>query len=73
MSRSQLYPFAEAMAIGFGLLRLAPDVFWRMTPKELSAAVGGATGRAFRDAPKENDLAALMRRFPDQPQRTDTQ
>ncbi len=73
MSRSQLYPFAQAMAIGFGLLRLAPDAFWRMTPRELNAAIGGATGHAFRDAPKENDLAALMRRFPDEPEKTSKQ
>lgn len=61
----RLYPFDEAMAVGLGVLRLAPDVFWRMTPRELNAAIAGATGRAFFEAPTRDDLAALMRRFPD--------
>lgn len=52
------------MGLGFGLLRLAPDQFWRMTPRELAAAfsvlvppAGPALARA--------DLDALMARFPD--------
>jgi uncharacterized phage protein (TIGR02216 family) len=28
------------MAVGLGLLRLAPDHFWAMTTRELAAAVG---------------------------------
>lgn len=64
-----LYPFAEAMAVGFGVLRLPSDAFWRLTPKELEAAVAGLSGRAFRRAPGRDDLAALMRRYPDNPER----
>ena len=51
--------------MGFALtvLRLSPDRFWAMSPRELAAAmapfaqVGGAPGRAM--------LESLMRAFPD--------
>ncbi|MFS8039220.1 rcc01693 family protein [Xanthobacter sp. AM11] len=52
------------MGAGFGLLRLAPDAFWRMTPRELAAAVR-ALLPVPRDALSRTDLDALMRRFPD--------
>ncbi|MCB1491907.1 MAG: phage tail assembly chaperone [Rhodobiaceae bacterium] len=64
---ARLYPFAEAMALGLGVLRLSPEAFWAMTPRELEAALGGATGRAFRAVPSRQDLDALMQRFPDTP------
>ena len=52
------------MAAGFGVLRLAPDDFWRMTPRELAAALGGlAGGTSAPLAPAE--LHDLMRRYPD--------
>lgn len=53
------------MGAGFGLLRLAPDAFWRMTPRELAAALS-----ALLPQPSEGigrtGLFALMARFPDQ-------
>ena len=52
------------MGFGFGILKLSPDAFWRMTPRELAAAIGAVApppaaplGRVAFDA--------LMRRFPD--------
>ena len=41
-------PFDWRAAIGFGLgvLRLSPDAFWRMTPRELALAIEAVTGRA---------------------------
>ena len=33
------FPWHEAMGFGLGVLRLAPDQFWRMTPRELACAV----------------------------------
>lgn len=52
------------MAMGFGLLRLSPNEFWSMTPREMERAMsmlsGGRAG-----APGRNDLAELMQRFPD--------
>lgn len=73
MTTPRLYPFDEAMALGFGLLRLAPAVFWAMTPRELDAAIAGLTARAFRRGPDREDLAALMRRFPDHTSKDDGQ
>ncbi|MFC0241251.1 rcc01693 family protein [Rhodopseudomonas telluris] len=61
------FPWAEAMQFGFGVLRLSPDHFWRMTPRELAAALTGARGGI--TAPLDRGgLDALMRRFPDQEQ-----
>lgn len=50
------------MAVGFGLLRLSSDAFWKLTPRELASAIAPARGRA---APSPAELAGLMRRFPD--------
>ena len=52
------------MGAGFGLLRLAPDAFWRMTPRELAAAVRALLPPA-PERLSRPDLAALMARFPD--------
>jgi uncharacterized phage protein (TIGR02216 family) len=59
------FPWREAMAFGLGALRLAPDDFWSMTPRELAAAVEGLRGLASPDC-ADLDLAALMRAFPDE-------
>ncbi|TFF20857.1 phage tail assembly chaperone [Jiella endophytica] len=56
------FPWDEAMAVGFGLLRLSSDAFWKLTPRELASAIAPARGRA---APSPGELAGLMRRFPD--------
>ena len=54
------------MAAGLGLLRLSPTAFWSMTPRELAAALRAVLGDpAAALPPSRNDLAALMRRFPD--------
>ncbi len=64
MSAPRAFPWAQVMGIGFGLLRLSPDAFWRLTPRELASAIAmlapprpPALGRS--------DLQALMTRFPD--------
>ena len=53
------------MGFGLGVLKLTPDAFWRMTPRELAAAMApfGMGGVGLRRA----DMAALMARFPDAP------
>jgi uncharacterized phage protein (TIGR02216 family) len=56
------------MAAGLGAMRLSPQAFWAMTPRELAAALG--LGIAARSVPGRADLLALMRRFPDGPERT---
>jgi len=52
------------MGFGFAVLRLSPDAFWRLTPRELAAAV-----RTLSPAPAPGldraGLATLMARFPD--------
>jgi uncharacterized phage protein (TIGR02216 family) len=52
------------MGFGLGVLRLSPQAFWRMTPRELAAAIETVLG------PREVALdrasfTALRARFPD--------
>ena len=52
------------MGFGLGTLRLSPDAFWRMTPRELAAAIGAVLAR--QAAPLDRAaFAALRARFPD--------
>lgn len=54
------------MAAGLGLLGLAPQVFWAMTPREFDAALRGRLGVvAAAPAPTRAELHDLMRQFPD--------
>ena len=53
------------MAAGYGLLRLAPDQFWAMTPRELDAALAAITGHLSNSQIGRGELAALMQQFPD--------
>lgn len=57
------FPWAEAMRLGFGVMRLSSRDFWGLTPRELAAAFGAGTGRGA--PPNREALAQLMRRFPD--------
>jgi uncharacterized phage protein (TIGR02216 family) len=53
----------ELMAFAFGVLKLTPDIFWAMTPREFDAA---ATPYLPADIGiKRGTLAALMQAFPD--------
>lgn len=52
------------MTAGLGLLRLAPDTFWKMTPRELERALAPLRGPV-SGPPGRADLDRLMRRFPD--------
>ena len=67
MTRSPVTPFpwAEAMQFGFGVMHLAPRDFWRMTPRELAAAIIATRGHAVPPMARAA-LDELMRRFPDQ-------
>jgi uncharacterized phage protein (TIGR02216 family) len=53
------------MAAGLGALRLAPPVFWAMTPRELEAALRGAFGGMHQVPMLRADLTALMESYPD--------
>jgi uncharacterized phage protein (TIGR02216 family) len=59
-------PFAWKQVIGFGLgvLRLSPDAFWRMTPRELGCAIATLAGRADPTIARA-ELEGLMQTFPD--------
>jgi uncharacterized phage protein (TIGR02216 family) len=53
------------MAFGLSVLRWSPEEFWRATPRELIAAATGLRGGPPAAAPSAQELAALMRTFPD--------
>ena len=58
------FPWDEAMQFGFGVLKLSPQTFWAMTPRELAQAVIAVRGDAMpMDRPA---LDALMQQFPDE-------
>ena len=63
---SERVDWGELMRVGLGLLRLPPDVFWGMTPRELGHALEGA-GLASPgiSALRRDDLVQLIARFPD--------
>lgn len=56
------FPWADAMRLGFGVLKLSSKEFWGLTPRELAAAFGGAAGPR---PPERSELGRLMERFPD--------
>jgi len=58
------FPWKDAMGFGLGVLRLPPEAFWRMSPRELAAAWGAVVGE--RTGPLDRPgLKNLMERFPD--------
>jgi uncharacterized phage protein (TIGR02216 family) len=57
------FPWKQAIGFGLGVLKLAPEQFWRMTPRELAYAIEAASGRS---APLDRAaLTQLMKRYPD--------
>ena len=63
--QGELFPWALAMQFGFGVLKLPPQSFWALTPRELEAAMIAHYG-AGTPAPLERPaLCALMERYPD--------
>jgi uncharacterized phage protein (TIGR02216 family) len=58
------FPWRQAIGFGLGVLRLSPDQFWRMTPRELAYAFETVTGH---NAPLDREgLAQLMKSYPDE-------
>jgi len=61
------FPWTEALRFGLGVLKLSSHDFWRMTPRELAAAIEGARGGPVTLAPPTRDrLNQLIGAFPDQ-------
>jgi uncharacterized phage protein (TIGR02216 family) len=59
----QPFPWDEAIGFGLGVLKLPPEQFWRMTPRELALAVKALNPHS---ALVRADFAQLMQRFPDE-------
>lgn len=59
---SERMPWPALMMVGLGRLRLSPDNFWAMTPRELRAALQVGQPAIPMD---RTVLAALMARHPD--------
>ncbi|WP_306456955.1 rcc01693 family protein [Pararhizobium haloflavum] len=61
------FPWRHVMHFGLARLRLPPEQFWRLTPRELAAMAGGSASHDAR--PDVSALAALMARYPDEEKR----
>ena len=59
------FPWHDAIGFGLGVLKLPPDAFWRMTPRELAHAIRGARGDMMPPIAR-GEFDALMRAFPDE-------
>ena len=58
------FPWKQAIGFALGVLRLSPQQFWSMTPRELGYAIEAVTGRG---PPMDRDtLAKLMKDYPDE-------
>lgn len=59
------FPWDEVIALGLGLLRLAPRDFWSMTPREFSLVLRILDRDRAGSTPTRAALATLMQMFPD--------
>ena len=59
------FPWDDAMAFGFGILKLSSQQFWQLTPRELAAAMAARRGPIIAPMPRDG-LNALMQKFPDE-------
>lgn len=57
-------PWSQIMAIGFGHLKLPPSEFWKMTLRELEAAVADQFSNAVSPINK-NTFLELAEAYPD--------
>ncbi|MCM2477630.1 phage tail assembly chaperone [Rhizobium sp. CG5] len=58
------FPWGPALHAGLCLLRLDPDIFWGLSPREFAAMTGAFAPRG--GPPQRAELNALMARFPDE-------
>ena len=59
------FPWDDAMTLGLGTLRIAPETFWRMTLPELAAAARAVRPKS-QATMRRGELASMMARFPDE-------
>jgi uncharacterized phage protein (TIGR02216 family) len=57
------FPWQQAIGFGLGVLKLPPEQFWRMTPRELAAAIRAVTGG--HESLTRTAFDELLKRFPD--------
>jgi uncharacterized phage protein (TIGR02216 family) len=62
------FPWERVIGFALGILRLPPDAFWRMTPRELAHAIAAVSGRAGEPL-RRSDFEEMMARFPDERRR----
>lgn len=60
------FPWEQAIGFGLGVLRLPPDHFWRMTPRELACAIAAVRGPIHEPMDRAS-FDTLMQAFPDKP------
>lgn len=58
------FPWRQAIAFGLGALRLSPETFWRMTPRELAVLMQGVSADTGMPLDRAG-FEALQARFPD--------
>lgn len=58
------FPWVDAMRFGFGVLKLSPDAFWSMTPRELAHAIHAVRGHVPEPIARAA-MSDLMMRYPD--------
>lgn len=58
------FPWKQAIGFALGVLRLSPQQFWSMTPRELGYAIEAATGRG--PPIDRSTLTELMKEYPDE-------
>ncbi|HLA20338.1 MAG TPA: rcc01693 family protein [Pseudolabrys sp.] len=58
------FPWKQAIGFGLGVLRLSPEQFWRMTPRELAYAIEAVRGRGM--SLSRAGFNDLMKRYPDE-------
>ena len=65
--KSKAFDWPGMMRLGFGALRLPPEVFWSMSPAEFRCALEGAglLNVGIRIPMDRSRLEALMTSFPD--------
>ena len=64
MTETAPFPWKQALAIGLGVLRLPPEQFWKMTPREFAAALRGLYGEPQMPLDRKA-FEALATRYPD--------
>jgi uncharacterized phage protein (TIGR02216 family) len=61
---AERFPWQAAFVFGFAVMRLSPQEFWAMTPRELAAAMR-AFGHGVHAPPGRAEMEKMIQAFPD--------